>query len=135
MTTGQRVGYFLNEWTAAILIIGLLCAGAVFFADRTDWKTPAVIATAVIGVCVPFWIRKYFAVRSSIGRTTAGHAMENLGDIQGIDNLAQAATISGQATAYTPPAEAPKTGGSRWMWQVRLAILAVAGRRARAAAI
>jgi hypothetical protein len=126
MTTGQRVGYFLNEWTVATLGIFLVCAGVVFFADTSDWRVPTVIVLVAVGICLPFWLWKWFAVRRSIERSNTASATLNFGNIQGLDNVAHAGSLSGQPTPYTPPpAQVTKTGG-RIGWKIRLAIIGIA---------
>lgn len=131
MTRGQRVGYFLNEWTVAVLIVVVFIA-VIGYVSGNDWTVPAVIVAIGVGLCVPFWLWKSLSVRSSIARTTASHASQQVGDIQGLDNIAQAGTISAQAGMptqpgqYVPPPEPQKTGGMRVMWKIRLAVFAIA---------
>jgi hypothetical protein len=112
MTTGQRVGYFVNEWTVAIIGICILFAFITYYSDKSDWQTAVWSVAVGVACCVPFWVWKYFMVRRSVRRTTIMDARRNLGDIQGLDNLSQASTLSNEATHYTPPQthEAPWSG-------------------------
>ena len=69
MTTGQRVGYFLNEWTVGLLAIYVIAALILYDSDKTDLQTP-LLTLAVGTVClVPFWLWKLFLVKRSIART------------------------------------------------------------------
>jgi hypothetical protein len=99
----------------------------MFYASgKTDWEPSAWILGVSIALFVPFWLRKYFLVRSSIKRTSTLAAQQHLGDIQGLDNISQAGSVSGPPLEYTPPAtpEAPKnTGGISLMWKIRLGLI------------
>lgn len=126
MTTAQRVNYFLNEWAIAVLGISIVCAVGVFYADRSDWKVPAIIVGVGAACCAPFWLMKVLAVKRSIRRTSTLSAQQAFGDIQAVDNLSQAGTFSAQTTlpATTPtpppPAAASAKGRFSWGWKIRL---------------
>jgi hypothetical protein len=129
MTTGQRIRYFLNEWSTLIIGLAVLFAVLIFYtSDKTDWKPSAWILGVSVAFFMPFWLWRYFLVRSSIRRTATLGAQQHLGDIQGLDNISQAGSISGQQTQYIPPAkpEAPKkTGGISLMWKIRLGLIGI----------
>jgi hypothetical protein len=126
MTTGQRLGYFLNEWTVALLGILLVVAGAIVYADRSEWQTSVWLVLGGIACCLPFWLWKSFAVRRSIERTNTANATLNFGNIEGLDNVAHAGSLSTQPATYTPPpAQAPKRGFGIG-WKIRLVIIAIA---------
>jgi hypothetical protein len=127
MTTGQRVGYFLNEWAVAIIGLCILSAVMVFYADKSDWRTPAWVVAFGIAWCVPFWLWKSFLVRRSIKRTSELTFQQQglvSGDIQGLNNnLSQASSLSAQPTHAVSPVtyEAPKkSSGISLGWKIRL---------------
>jgi hypothetical protein len=123
MTTGQRVGYFLNEWAVGIISVCILFAALIFYADKSDWRTPVWFVGVSIACCVPFWLRKLYLVRRSTARTS-----EIVFHSQGI--VSGSINASGLPTEYVPPTtyQAPKKSGVIGRgWKVRLAILAVGG--------
>jgi hypothetical protein len=131
MTTGQRIGYFLNEWAVAIIGLCLLSAALIFYAAKSDWQTPAWFVGVGIAFCVPFWLWKLYLIRRSVNRTSRMDAQQSLGDIQGLDNLSQASNLSAQPTPFTQPAtyqasKPKRRGGIGVGWKIRLVAIAIA---------
>lgn len=71
MTTGERVGYFLNEWTVGLLAIYIIAALILYDSDKTDLQTPLFILGVGTACFVPIWLWKLFLVKRSIARTYA----------------------------------------------------------------
>jgi hypothetical protein len=91
MTKGQRLRYFLSEWSILIIVLCLVFAVMMYYASaKTDWKPSAWIIGVTGALFAPFWLRKYFLVRSSINRMSTLGAQQNFGDIQGLDNITHA---------------------------------------------
>jgi len=127
MTKWQRIRYIMNEYGILLLILAILFAIGMYYATaKTDWKPSAWILGVTLAVFAPFWLRKYFLVRDSINRT-ATVGPQHFGNVQGLDNVSHAGTISAGAE-YTRPAQAeipkPKSGiGLRW--KIRLALIGI----------
>ena len=127
MTTGQRIRYFLNDWSVLILLLCSIFAVGMYYASgKTEWKPSAWVLGITAALLVPFWLRKYFLVKSSIARTATLGTQQHLEGIQGLDNISHAGTICAEGSRYTPPAQPevskPK-GGMGLHWKIRLAIL------------
>jgi predicted RNA-binding Zn-ribbon protein involved in translation (DUF1610 family) len=71
MTTGQRVGYFLNEWTVGLLAIYVIAALILYDSDKTDLQMPLLTLGVGTGCLFPFCLWKLFLVRQSIARTSS----------------------------------------------------------------
>lgn len=68
MTKGQRVGYFLSEWTAAWL--GLFVLGGIILSDN-HWLGGFYGFAAGCVWCAPSWLRKLWRVKQSRARILA----------------------------------------------------------------
>jgi hypothetical protein len=94
---------------------------------KTDWKPSAWVLGITAAFFAPFWLYKYFLVKSSLSRTATLGTQQHLEGVQGPDNISHAGTISSEGPQYTPPAqpEAPQKtkGGIGLRWKIRLAIL------------
>jgi len=131
MTTGQKVGYFLNEWAVGILLVCLFIAIIGFIADRTSWQFPLVAIAIGIACCAPFWLWKFVNVKRSIARTSElSYQQVGMvsGDIQGLQGAA-AQTVASSQTQTSRPAityEAPKkTSGFSIGWKIRLVVIGI----------
>jgi len=65
MTKGQRIGYFISEWTIGWLLFFFLVG--LTFEGPTWWRLSAGFLLG-LACCVPFVIYKLFRVRKSIRR-------------------------------------------------------------------
>ncbi len=128
MTTGQRVGYFLNEWAVAIIGLSILFAILIYYADKSDLQISAGLVAVSIACCVPFWLWKYSLVRRSITRTTTLNARQSFETSKDWIISLRHPQVH-QPTQYTPPAtyEAPKkSSGIGVGWKIRLSIFGIA---------
>jgi hypothetical protein len=132
MTTGQRVGYFLNEWSAGALVVCAFIAGVNFFADHSTWKFSLWVMLGGIACCAPFWLWKFLNVKRSIARTSElSYQQVGMisGDVQGLQGPA-AQTVTTTQTSSAPSSvtyEAPKKrSGIGLGWKIRLGIIGVA---------
>jgi hypothetical protein len=81
MTKGQKVGYFLNEWTVAWLLFYAMVALTLhlMFSDRATMLSDRLVeATTILGVAVvmfgPTVLKKWLSMRRSKQRTLATDA-------------------------------------------------------------
>lgn len=126
MTTGQRVGYFLNEWAVAVLAVTVLSAAIMWGAAKPDWQPSAWTLAIGIAFCVPFWLWKLLAVQRSKERTTRFAAQQSLGDIQGLDNLSHASATDATTPSAPPVTYQAAKRNSGWGWKVRVAVIGMA---------
>jgi hypothetical protein len=127
MTKWQRVRYFMNEYVFLMLLLAFLFAVGMYYATaKTDWKPSAWILGVTFAVFAPFWLRKYFLVQRSTNRT-ASVGPKHFGNVQGLDNVSHAGTIS-RGVEYTPPAQPdipkPKSGIGLG-WKIRLGLIGI----------
>lgn len=68
MTKGQRLGYFLSEWTVGWIGISIL-AGIILSEDNRSLGAFYGLAVGMI-LCAPSWLIKLWRVRQSDARST-----------------------------------------------------------------
>jgi hypothetical protein len=69
MTKGQRVGYFLSEYTIAWFFFFFIAGFAIAFDNGNYWSSAFYgFVTGLLCVCLPLWAFKFIKVKNSLRR-------------------------------------------------------------------